>query len=143
MGRTAYSDDLRGLVVAEVSAGASRRAAARRFKVSPSSAIRWVDLHGETGSVSPRGRVRKSRSPLEAHAAWLFDLIAQEPDLTLAEIERRLLAARGVRTTDSSIDRFFKRHAISFKKKDAPRSRTGQARRGGGAANLEGRAIRP
>ena len=116
MGRRAYSDDLRGLVVAEVETGASRRAAAQRFKVSVSSAIRWVTLHGETGSVSAKGRGGKIRSPLEQHASWLLDLIAQEPDLTLGEIEQRLLAARGIRTTDSSIDRFFKRHKMSLKK---------------------------
>lgn len=46
----------------------------------------------------------------------LLKLIAEEPDLTLAEIEQRLLANRGMRSTDSSIDRFFKRHKVSFKK---------------------------
>jgi transposase len=121
MGRRAYSEDLRGLVVAEVAAGSSRRAAAQRFKVSASSAIRWVELHAETGSVRPRPG-GKSRSPLEPHASLLLELIAKEPDLTLAEIER-LLEGRGVRTTDSSIDRFFKRHGVSFKKKDSARRR--------------------
>jgi hypothetical protein len=52
MGRRPYSEDVRSLVVGEVEAGASRRAAARRFKVSASSAIRWVDRLDETGSVS-------------------------------------------------------------------------------------------
>lgn len=142
MGRRAYSDDLRGLVVAEVAAGASRRSAARRFKVSASSAVRWVDHHAETGSLSPR-RKRKPRSPLEEHASWLLELIAQEPDLTLAEIEQRLLAQRGVRTTDSSVDRFFKRHKVSFKKKESARGRAGPPRRGRGAAKLEGRPGAP
>jgi transposase len=142
MGHRAYSDDLRGRVVAEVAAGASRRSAARRFKVSASSAVRWVDHHAETGSLSSR-RKRKPRSPLEEHASWLLELIAQEPDLTLAEIEQRLLAQRGVRTTDSSIDRFFKRHKVSFKKKESARGRTGPPRRGRGAAKLEGRPGAP
>lgn len=139
MGRRAYSDDLRSLVVGEVAAGASRRSAAERFKVSASSAIRWVERHAETGSVSPR-KGRKPRSPLEDHAAWLLDLIAGEPDLTLAEIEQRLWADRGVRTTDSSIDRFFKRHKVSFKKKESARSRTRPPRRRRGAPKLEGRS---
>lgn len=138
MGRRAYSDDLRGLVVAEVAAGASRRSAALRFKVSASSAIRWVERHAETGSVSAR-RGRKPRSPLEPHASWLLELIAGEPDLTLAEIEQRLWADRGVRTTDSSIDRFFKRHKVSFKKKESARSRTRPPRRRRGTSKLEGR----
>src|ERR1700692_3113519 len=136
MGRRAYSDDL--LVVAEVAAGASRRSAAQRFKVSASSAIRWVDHYAETGSISPR-RARRPRSPLEPHASWLLELMAQEPDLTLAEIAQRLLTERAMRTTDNSIDRFFKRHKVSFKKKESARRRTGPPRRGGGAAKLEGR----
>ncbi len=124
MGRRPYSEDIRGLVVEEVKAGTSRRAAARRFKVSASSAIRWVELHEETGDVRRKPRKAKSRSPLEPHAGWLLDLIGKEPDLTLAEIEGRLLKELGVRTTDSSLDRFFKRHKVSFKKNFA-RGRTG------------------
>jgi transposase len=46
----------------------------------------------------------------------LLGLVEQEADLTLAEIVERLWAERGVRTTDSSVDRFFKRHAVTFKK---------------------------
>ena len=138
MGRRPYSDDLRERVVTAVAGGCSRRAAAARFAVSASSAIRWVELHEETGSVSRRPRGRKSRSPLEPHASWLLELVEREPDLTLAEIVERLFQDVGVRTTDSSVDRFFKRHNVSFKKNSA-RSRAGATRRGGGAATLEGR----
>ena len=138
MGRRPYSDDLRARVVTAVAGGCSRRAAAERFAVSAASAVRWMDLHDETGSVSPRPRGGKSRSPLEPHASWLLELVAKEPDLTLAEIVQRLLQALGVRTTDSSVDRFFKRHRVSFKKNSA-RGRAGAARRGRGAATLEDR----
>jgi transposase len=101
-----------------------------------------VELHEETGSVSPRRRDGKSRSPLEPHAAWLLELVDQEPDLTLAEIVERLLQDRGVRTSDSSVDRFFQRHGVSFKKNSA-RGRAGAARRGRSAAMLEGRSGKP
>lgn len=138
MGRRPYSEDLRARVVAAVSDGCSRRAAAARFAVSPASAVRWVGLHEETGSVQPRPRSGKSRSPLEPHAEWLLDLVTREPDLTLAEIVERLLRDRGVQTSDSSVDRFFARHGISFKKNPACR-RAGAARRGPGTAMLEGR----
>ena len=142
MGRQLYSDDLRSRVVAAVAEGCSRRAAAKRFAVSASSSIRWVELHEETGSVSPRRRGGGNRSPLEPHAAWLLELVDQESDLTLAEIVERLGADRGVRTTDSSVDRFFKRHGVTFKKNSA-RHRAGSARRGRGAAMLEGRPGEP
>ena len=137
MRRAPYSGDLRTRVVTAVGGGCSRHAAAERFAVSASSAIRWVKLHDETGSVSPRRRGGKSRSPLELHAAWLLELIAKEPDLTLTEIVERLLRGRGVHSSDSSVDRFFGRHGISFKKNSA-RRRAGAARRGRSAATLEG-----
>ncbi len=123
MGRGAYSDDLRSRVVAEVGTGTSRRQAARLYRVSASSAVRWTELHEETGSVSPRPRGGKSRSPLERHADWLLKLVAAEPDLTLKELEQRIFEALELSITESSIRRFFKRHGISFKK-NAARRRT-------------------
>jgi transposase len=137
MGRSPYSNDLRTRVVAAVAEGCSRRSAAKRFAVSASSCIRWVALQEETGSVSPRRPECKSRSPLEPHATWLLELVAQHPALTLAEIVQRLWQDRQVRTTDSSVDRFFQRHGLSFKKNSA-RRRAGAARRGAGQAHLEG-----
>src|ERR1700726_2705258 len=136
MGRRPYSADIRIRVVEAVAGGSSRRGAADRFAVSASSAIRWAELYEETGSVSPRQRGRKSRSPLEPHASWLLELVAREPDLTLAEIGQRLLQDRGLRSTDSSVDRFFQRHRVSFKKNSA-RRRAGATRRGRGAARME------
>jgi len=112
----ARSKDLRSRVVAEVAAGMSRRQAAVRFKVSAASAVRWVALEAETGSVDPRPRGGKSRSPLEPHAAWLLALNAGEGDLPLAEIVRRLSDELGVEVTEASIRRFFKRHKITYKK---------------------------
>ena len=117
MGQSTYSTDLRGRVVAEVEEGTSRRAAAERFKVSVSSAIRWAKLYDVTGSVRPRSRGGRPRSPLAAHAPLLLDLIAREPDLTLDEIVVLIAADLGVTTSRSSVDRFYRRHAISFKKK--------------------------
>lgn len=132
----ARSVDLRERVVAEVSAGMSRRQAAARFKVSPSSAIRWTALERETGGVAPRLRGGRSRSPLERHAAWLLELVAREPDLTLAELERRIVQGVGLAITERSIRRFFDRHRITLKKSRA-RRRAGPSGRGRGARALE------
>ena len=74
---------------------------------------------------------------MEPHAAWLLELVAREPDLTLAEIVERLLRDHKVQTSDSSVDRFFARHNVTFKKNSA-RSRAGATRRGRSAAVLEG-----
>jgi transposase len=121
MGRRPYSEDIRVRVVEAVAGGSSRRAAADRFAVSAATAVRWAELYKQTGSVSPRQRKHKSRSPLEAHASWLLDLLARAIDLTLAEIVQRLRQDRGVLTTDSSVDRFLKRHRMTFKKNSARR----------------------
>lgn len=134
----ARSLDLRERVVAEVSTGMSRRQAAAHFRISASSAIRWTALEGETGSVEPRPRGGKSRSPLEPHAAWLLALVEREPDLTLVELERRIAEGVGVTITERSIRRFFDRHRITLKKSHA-RGRAGSSRRGRGARAVEGR----
>jgi transposase len=133
---SAYSDDLRERVVLDVGSGLSRREAGRRFRVSASSAIRWVERHAETGSVSAKPRGDHRRSPLEAHAVWLLELVAREPELTLEETAARIVTELGVETTKSSVDRFYGRHRISFKK-NAARQRAGQARRGPSPAKLE------
>lgn len=122
----AHSDDLRERVVAAVAAGASRRQAAARFAVGVSSAIRWTALEKSTGSVRPMRPHPVSRSPLERHAAWLLDLVEKEPFLTLAELERRILGGLGLKITERSIRRFFRRHRISLKKNRA-RQRAGSA----------------
>jgi transposase len=117
----AHSDDLRLRLVAEVAGGMSRRQAAAHFRVSASSAIRWVGLKDETGGVSPRPRGGKSRSPLEPHKDWLLSLNAAEPDLTLEAMAWRVEETLGLKTTEASLRRFFKRYRISFKKNAARR----------------------
>jgi transposase-like protein len=47
-----YSDDLRERVVEAVEAGASRREAADRFEIAPSSAIKWLQRWHEGGSAA-------------------------------------------------------------------------------------------
>lgn len=129
-----YSEDLRERVVEAVEAGASRRATAERFKISPSSAIKWVQRWRGTGSVAakPSGG---SRSALEDHADILLGLIAAQPDLTLDEV-CGLLKRRGVAARRTAVWRFFDRHGISFKKKRARRG-AGSRGRGPGPGGVE------
>ena len=77
--------ELRERVVDAVKSGASRREAAEWFDVSASSAIKWMQRRRATGSIAPKPS-GGSISPLEAHAAFLFVLIARQPDQTLDEI---------------------------------------------------------
>src|ERR1700716_352137 len=73
-------------------------------------------LHSRTGGVDPRPRGGKTRSLWEPHLAWLLDLTIAEPDLTLEAIVQSLLAGLGLKTSEAADRRFFKRHAITFKK---------------------------
>jgi transposase len=123
----ALSVDLRERVVAAVAAGASCRAAATRFGVSASSAIRWRALSREAGSVAPGllGGDRRS-SHIEAHAALILSLVERKPDIALAEI-RAELARGGVEAGITTIWRFFQRHRITRKKRQRMlQSRTAQ-----------------
>jgi len=115
----ALSVDLRERVVAAVAAGASCRAAAARFGVSASSAIRWRALSREAGSVAPGplGGDHHS-SPIEAHAALILDFLAQKSGTTLAEI-RAEFARAGVAAGITTIWRLFQRHRITRKKRTA------------------------
>lgn len=112
-----YSEDLRERVVQAVEMGASRRAAAERFKIGVASAVRWVQRVARNGSVAARPS-GGSTSPLEQHAEFLLALIEQQPDLTLDEVVEALRAAK-LGGSRSAVARFYERHQISFKKKPA------------------------
>ena len=99
--------------------GAAARAAARQFVIGDSTAIRWAKRWRETGSFEAKSIKGQSRSPLKKHEEWLLELVRQEPDLTLEEIQRRLLDERQQKAGIGSVWRFFDRHGISFKKKRA------------------------
>lgn len=117
----ALSVDLRRRVVDAIGEGMSRRQAAARFGVSASSAIRWAAQLVRTGAVTPKrqGGDRKSRR-IESEAGFILEEVAQQPDITLAELQTKL-KNRGLRVGITSIWRFFKRRRITLKKR--PRMR--------------------
>ena len=89
------SVDLRRRVVGAIEGGLSCRAAAHRFGVSASSAIRWRAMERREGDVRPKrqGGDRHSQR-IEAHAELILSAVAAESDITLAELQERLKAAR-------------------------------------------------
>ena len=115
----ALSDDLRKRVVeAVVLDGLSRNAVAKRFKVSIASAVRWVKQFETTGDVSSRALGGDRRSGrVEAHHDYLMGLIRRTPDITLLEIQERLIKNCGERFSVSVLWRFFDRHGVTFKKR--------------------------
>ena len=112
------SEDLRVRVIRAVEGGLSRNGAARRFGVSIASAVRWMAEYQRTGRTAPRPRGGDRRSGrIEAQAELLLGAITETPDITLAELRERLIVERGEAFAISTIHDFYRRHAITFKKR--------------------------
>jgi transposase len=122
-----YSNDLRVRVIEAVSAGATREEAAERHDVSLSSVGRFLRLKRETGSISPAKFGGYKPYVLAAHEERIIQLVAAQPDITLAELKVRL-AKQKVTVGQTSIFRFLRHLNLTFKKKPA-RGRAGSARR--------------
>lgn len=131
MART-YGEDLRGRVIAAVEGGMSRRAAAERFSVAISTAIRWVRAWREDGRgcAKPKGGDTRSHR-IEAHRDAILAAIEAQKDITLAELADLLRREHGVGFAASTVHRFLVRHRITLKKsRRTPASRSARTWRG-------------
>jgi len=111
------SEDWRIRVVWAVDGGMSRRAAAERFGVSVSSAIRFVKEWRESDATRAKrvgGDQRSQR--IEAHHETIMRAIEAKPDMTLVEIAEMLESEHGASFAPSSIWRFLDRHGVTLKK---------------------------
>jgi len=115
-----YSIDLRERVRAEVASGQSRRAAARRYAVSPSFAVKLADRVSRTGSAEP---ARQGRPPgggkLAPHLTALLEWVETEPDITMPELAAKLKAEKDVMAHPASLSRVLLKAGLSFKKNTA------------------------
>ena len=111
----AFSDDLCRRVVEAAAGGMTRRAAAERFGVAASTAIKWVQRWRATGNWSPRrvGGDRRSHR-IDAFREEILKLVAAQPDMTLAEIAEQLGTVHDMRPARSTVHRFFQRHGVSY-----------------------------
>ncbi len=124
-----YSEDLRQRVIAAVEEDKlSCREAARRFRVSVASAVKWLQAWRRSHRFGARPMGGDRRSVLKPLRQWLLQLIAREDDLTLMAISGRLMAEHGVKADPSMLSRFIRAEGISYKKKPI-RKRTGPSRR--------------
>ena len=130
-----HSADLRRRVIDAVEAGASRREAAEVFDVDASTAVRWLQCWNEAKRCEPKPR-GGSLSPLERYAEQIMALVAEQSDWTLEETVTELRKRR-IRTSKSSVARFFQRHRITFKKKESASRGAAPRRRGSGASTLD------
>ena len=119
-----YSVDLRQRVVCAVTGGMSQEKTAEVFQVGIATVVRWMGLFRKTGSVEPKTQGGDRRSHvIESYADVLLDTVAQAPDITLVEIQKKMEEETGKHLSVGSLWRFYDRHGITFKKSLA-RSRT-------------------
>ena len=111
-----YSQELRERVIGFMALGGSARAAATRFDVSVSSALRWGQRWRAEGHARPRAMGGDRRSRLSEHRARVLQLVAQQPDLTLQEI-RSALAACAITVALSTVHRFLAAQNLTLKKR--------------------------
>ena len=112
-----YSLDLRVRVADFVEAGHSCRAAAERFDVSESFAIKLVRRTRDTGSPAP---ARQGRPPgggkLVPYESFLIQTVEARPAITMPELAARLLEEHGVVAAPAMLSRFLCRCGFSYKK---------------------------
>ena len=136
----AYSQDLRERVLRALERGDRPTEIARRFEVSRiwvCQVRRRVQQTGERGSLRIGG-YRKSR--LAESEQQLRGWIAAEPDLTLAELQRRL-HEQGVAIQIGALWHQLNKWNLTFKK-NAARQRTRTGGRAAGASGMDPSATR-
>ena len=123
----AYSQELRDRVIdAALKDGLSARSAAARFDVGISTAIVWVRRARDTGSRAARPRGQSRGSKLDAHRKAILGWIAEQDDITIAEIQEKLVAGCGVSAGVGTVWTFLDRCGLTFKKRPrTPANRTG------------------
>ncbi len=111
------SQDLRRRIVRLVKGGSSARAAAERFEVSPSAAIKLMHRVRETGSTAPAKIGGHRRPILEPHAETLRAMAMSRPGITLKEM-REALHGLGIEVRAlSTISEMLGRLGLTHKKR--------------------------
>lgn len=110
------SQDLRRRIVHAVESGSSARAAAARFEVSPSAAIKLVRRVRQTGSPAPAQVGGHRRPVLEPHADLIRSLVEGRSRITLAELRAALVEQGTQVTAISTLWLMLRRLGLSHKK---------------------------
>jgi transposase len=108
-----YSDDLRERVVAAIEAGQTRVKVAKLYNMALSTVGGFIKRKRETGRVSPDKFGGYKTFALEPHRALVKELVAEQPDSTLAELQVRLAKEK----VKAGISRFLHHINLTFKKK--------------------------
>lgn len=110
------SMDLRVRLLAAIDAGMSCRAAAGRFGVAASTAIRWQAQRRETGGFAPKAQGGDMRSRrIEKRSGDILAIWEARKDISLEEL-RAAVAGAGLIVSVASLHRFFARRGMTRKK---------------------------
>jgi transposase len=95
--------------------------------MAPSTAIRWHARWRQTGDFAPKPRGGdKNSHRIEPQAGFILGLWEEQRDITLVDVQRQL-AERGTPGRISIVQRLFKRHGLTRKKRPGtPLSRAGR-----------------
>ena len=111
------SMDLRLRLLGSIDEGMSCRAAAARFGVAPSTAIRWQEQWRETGNCAPKPQGGDMRSRgVEARREDILAIWEARKDISLVELRAGLMEV-GLQVSVAGLHRFFVRHGMTRKKR--------------------------
>jgi len=113
-----HSMDLRERIAEAVHSGMSCNAAAKRFSVAPSTAIKLIKAEAETGSLEPKQMGGYRKAILGPHEDTVRALVQETPDATLAELGEGLRKKK-IKVGRSALAAFLAKLGLSFKKKPA------------------------
>jgi transposase len=128
------SEDLRIAVVGSIEAGYTREEVSALYDVSLSSVGRYIKRWRTTGNVRAAKFGGYKGYALAGHRDRIEQWIAEQPDITLGELQARLAKAK-MKVSVSAIFRFLHHLKLTFKKSPA-RGRAGPARRRGRAPDV-------
>ena len=111
-----YGSQLRERIVAARKDGHSAQEVAKWFKVSKRSVERFWTSYQQTGSLQPKQRGGYRHSCLEAHTDVLHQWIAEQPDLTLKELQQRCMDILDVEIGITALWQQLDKLGLSFKK---------------------------
>ena len=115
----AYSLDLRKRIVDAVERGSrTKRAIAEFFGVHESFIYKLLRQKRERGDLAPLPHGGGATAKLtEADLPILYDLVAETPDATLAELRKQMKQRAGIKVSESTICRALQTLELTLKKR--------------------------
>lgn len=111
-----YSPDLRTRVIAAVDGGQGAYSAAALFRVSVSYIYKALGRRRTTGEATARAAGRGPAPKLAAYDVALRARVAEEPDITLAELQSWLLAEHAMKVSVGCLWKQLRRLGLTLKK---------------------------